>query len=160
LLTLPPTLRRSEAKNANSYTIEFVRWSLDHVERGGKGRQIRRAGLVYAAGAVPRAAALARYRRHLALTLRGDHHARNVALAGGTLDQAALRQTVAEEDWRRAERLITDDLLHRHTATGTPEEMCTRLAAYHAAGLDELVLQGLSAPAETAATLRTALEMA
>jgi hypothetical protein len=35
--------------------------------------------------------------------------------------------------------------------------MRARLAAYHAAGLDELVLQGLSTPAETAATLHTAL---
>ena len=80
-------------------SVEFVRWSLDHVERGSKGRPIRRAGLVYAAVAEPREAALARYRRNLAITLRGDHHARNVALAGGTLDQAALRQAVADEDW-------------------------------------------------------------
>jgi 5,10-methylenetetrahydromethanopterin reductase len=89
--------------------------------------------------------------------LRGDHHARNIALAGGTLDQAALRHAVAVEDWTRAEHLITDELVRHHTATGTPDEMRARLAAYHAAGLDELVLQGLSEPAETAATLRAAL---
>jgi 5,10-methylenetetrahydromethanopterin reductase len=34
-------------------SVEFVRWSLDHVERGGKGRRLRRAGLVYAAAATP-----------------------------------------------------------------------------------------------------------
>jgi 5,10-methylenetetrahydromethanopterin reductase len=138
-------------------SVEFVRWSLDHVERGAKGRPIRRTGLVYAAAAVWREVALGRYRRNLAITLRGDHHARNVAVAGGIIDHTALRQAVAEEDWARAEHLMTDDLVRRHTATGTPDEMRARLAAYHAAGLDELVLQGLSTPAETAATLHTAL---
>jgi 5,10-methylenetetrahydromethanopterin reductase len=138
-------------------SVEFVRWSLDHVERGSKGRRIMRAGLVYAASAARCDVALERYRRHLAITLRGDHHARNVALAGGTLDQEALRRAVADEDWTRAEQLITDELVRRHTATGTLDEMQARLAAYHAAGLDELVLQGLSEPAETAATVRTAL---
>jgi len=141
-------------------SVEFVRWSLDHVERGSKGRPLRRAGLVYAAVAMPREAALGRYRRNLAITLRGDHHARNIALAGGTLDQGALRQAVADEDWRWAEHLITDELVRRHTAAGTAEEMRARLAAYHAAGLDELVLQGLTAPAETAATLHAALAVA
>jgi len=67
---------------------------------------------------------------------------------------------VAEEDWARAEHLITDDLVHHHTATGTPDEMRARLVAYHAAGLDELVLQGLATPAETAATVCTALGVA
>src|SRR5438128_1596952 len=104
-------------------------YAVDHVERGGQGRRITRAGLVYAAVATRRDAALGRYRRQLAITLRGDHHARNVALAGGTLDQAVLRQAVADEDWARAEHLITDELVRRHTATGTPEEMRERLAA-------------------------------
>ena len=141
-------------------SVEFVRWSLDHVERGSKGRRITRAGLVYAASAARRDVALGRYRRHLAITLRGDHHAHNVMLAGGTLDQAALRRAVADEDWTKAEQLITDELVCRHTATGTPDEMRARLAAYHDAGLDELVLQGLSESAETAATLRAALGVA
>ena len=125
-----------------------------------RGDEIRCAGLVYAAAAARREVALGRYRRNLAITLRGDHHGRNVAVAGGTLDQAALRQAVAEEAWARAEHLMTDDLVRRHTATGTPDEMRARLAAYHAAGLDELVLQGLATPAETAATLHTALGVA
>jgi 5,10-methylenetetrahydromethanopterin reductase len=141
-------------------SVEFVRWSLDHVERGAKGRQIKRVGLVYAAAAARREVALGRYRRNLAITLRGDHHAHNVTLAGGILDQAALRQAVATEDWVRAEYLMTDDLVRRHTATGTPDEMRARLAAYHATGLDELVLQGLSTPAETEATLHAALGVA
>src|SRR5262249_54100676 len=110
--------------------------------------------------AARREVALGRYRRNLAITLRGEHHARNVAVAGGTLDHTALRQAVAEEDWARAEHLMTDDLGRRHTATGTPDEMGARLAAYHAVGLDELVLQGLSTPSETAATLHTALGVA
>jgi 5,10-methylenetetrahydromethanopterin reductase len=142
---------------SSASSVEFVRWSLDHVERGSKGRSIRCAGLVYAAGTPPPHAALGRFRRNLAITLRGDHHTRNVALAGGALDQAALRQAVAAEDWNQAACLITDKLVRHHTATGTPDEMRARLAAYQAAGLDEVVLAGLADAAETAATLRLAL---
>lgn len=137
-------------------SVEFVRWSLDHVDRGARGRPLQRCGLVYAAVAEREADALGRFRRQLAITLRADHHATNLALAGSRLDQPAIRQALAREDWAPAESLVSDDVVRHHTASGTPDTVRARLAAYHAAGLDDLVLAGLYTPDETARTLTAA----
>lgn len=134
---------------SNASSVEFVRWSLDHVDRGARGRPVRRAGLVYTAVAEREAEALGRFRRQLGITLRGQHHATNLALAGSALDQAALREAVAREDWPAVEALVSDDVVRRHTAAGTPAAVRDRLDAYRAAGLDEIVLGGLHTPDET-----------
>jgi len=141
-------------------SVEFVRWALDHVERGAKGRALTRAGLVYASPADREADALGRFRRQLAITLRSGHHARNVQLAGGALDHEALRSAVLSEDWARAEAFISDDVVRRHTASGTPAEVRERLAAYAAAGLDEIVLAGMYDAAETSRALAVAAPLA
>ena len=130
-------------------SVEFVRWSLDHVARGAHGRQVGRAGLVYAYASDPVSAALGRFRRQLGITLRGQHHATNLALAGAQMDQAAVQVAMAREEWAAFETLVTDDTVRRHTACGTPAEVRQRLAAYRAAGLDEIVLAGLSTAEET-----------
>lgn len=145
---------------SNASSVEFVGWSLDHVARGAGARPLRRAGLVYAAVADREADALGRFRRQLAITLRAPHHATNLALAGAALDQEAVRQAVAREDWRAAETLVTDDVVRRHTASGTPAQVRARLAAYHAAGLDEVVLGGLYTPEETARAVAAARAVA
>lgn len=138
-------------------SVEFVHASLEHVARGATGRGVRRAGLVYAAVADHEADALGRFRRQLAITLRAPHHATNVALAGAALDQEAVRRAVAREDWAAAERLVGDDVVRRHTASGTPAQVRERLAAYRAAGLDEIVLGGLYTATETARAVAVAL---
>ena len=47
-------------------SVEFVRWSMDHVNRGAAGRKVHAAGLVYGSVGVNRAEAGARVRRMLA----------------------------------------------------------------------------------------------
>jgi 5,10-methylenetetrahydromethanopterin reductase len=138
-------------------SVEFVRASLEHVARGAGGRGVRRAGLVYASVAEREADALGRFRRQLAITLRAPHHATNVALGGAALDQEAVRRAVAGEDWAAAERLVGDDVVRRHTASGTPAQVRERLAAYRAAGLDEIVLGGLYTATETVRAVAVAL---
>ena len=145
---------------SNASSVEFVRWSLDHVAQDAGARPLRRAGLVYAAVADREADALGRFRRQLAITLRAPHHATNLALAGVTLDQEAVRRAVAREDWPAAETLISDDVVRRHTASGTPAQVRARLAAYQAAGLDEVVLGGLYTPEETARAVTAARAVA
>jgi 5,10-methylenetetrahydromethanopterin reductase len=142
---------------SNASSVEFVRASLEHVAGGAGGRVVQRAGLVYAAIAEREADALGRFRRQLAITLRAPHHAGNLALAGATLDQEAVRRAVAREDWAAAERLVGDEVVRRHTASGTPAQVRARLAAYRAAGLDEIVLGGLATPAETEHAVGVAL---
>ncbi len=141
---------------SNASSVEFVRACLAHVARGAGGRPLARAGLVYAAVAEGEAEALGRFRRQLAVTLRAPHHAENLALAGGALDQDALRRAVAREDWAAAEALVGDDVVRRHTAAGPPARVRERLDAYRAAGLDEIVLGGLATPEETARAVAVA----
>lgn len=138
-------------------SVEFVRWSLDHVDRGARGRVLGRAGLVYAFAAARPVDALGRFRRQLAITLRAPHHATNLQLAGARLDQAAVRAALARDDRAAAEALVSDDTVRRHTACGTADELRARLEAYRGAGLDEVVLAGLYTPDETRATLAAAL---
>lgn len=142
---------------STSSSVEFVRWSLDHVDRGAQGRRVHRAGLVYAYASDDPAQSLGRFRRQLGITLRGQHHATNLSLAGSTMDQPAVREAMAREDWKAFETLVSDDTVRRHTACGTAGEMRARLDAYRAAGLDEIVLAGLYAPDETRANADVAL---
>jgi 5,10-methylenetetrahydromethanopterin reductase len=142
---------------SNASSVEFVRWSLEQVAAGARGRALRRVGLVYASVAEREAEALPRFRRQLAVLLRSEHHAMNLSLAGSSLDQEAVGQAIAREDWAGAEALVSDDVVRRHTASGTPGQVRARLAAYRAAGLDDLVLGGLYTPEETTHALTAAL---
>jgi len=137
-------------------SVEYVRWALAHVDEGARGRTLERAGLVYAAVDDPGAAA--RLRRTLAVILRSEHHRTNLELAGSKLDQPAVADAVAREDWAAAEALLSDDVLRRHTAIGSAAEVRTRIGEYRAAGLDEVVLAGLATADDTRRTLIPATE--
>ncbi|MCK8785689.1 LLM class flavin-dependent oxidoreductase [Roseomonas sp. NAR14] len=142
----------------------FVRQCLDIVAEGAAGRPVARIGLVYAAhvaaDGVPdagaREAALAPVRRRLAFILRGEHHAGNLAAAGSVLDQAALMALTQAGDWEGGMRLITDAVVARHAAAGTPAEIAAAVASYRRAGLDEVALAGNEAVDGLADTLRSA----
>jgi 5,10-methylenetetrahydromethanopterin reductase len=123
-------------------SVEFVKRSLEHVHHGAKGRPVRTHAVVYAAVDDNETQAHDRLRRNLAVLLRGSHHTPNLQQGGSALDQAALNEAVLAEDWARAEALITDDIVRRHAASGRPEHVRGRFAAYQAAGLDEIVVSG------------------
>jgi 5,10-methylenetetrahydromethanopterin reductase len=123
----------------------FIRWSLEHVRRGEErsGRKIEKTALVLCATDRNERAAHDRIRRILAFILRGEHHARNLALAGAKLDQMALAHAFAREDWDTVETLANDDIVRRHAASGTPSQVAAALATYQNAGLDEIVIAGV-----------------
>lgn len=123
-------------------SVQFVERTLEHLHRGAKGRKVRTHALVYSATDDDEGKAHDRLRRILAILLRGGHHAANLQAGGSVLDQAALNDAVLAEDWTRAEAMITDDIVRRHAASGNPEQVRTRLTAYHGAGLDEIVIAG------------------
>lgn len=125
---------------------EFIRWTLDLVRRGEVvgGRHVRKIALVYAAVADDEKSAHDRLRRTLAFILRGPHHARNLELAGTRLDQTALADAFAREDWAAVDALVTDDVLRRHAACGTPAQVRAAFARYRQVGLDEIVLAGIA----------------
>ena len=137
---------------------EFVRWSLDLARAAATGRALQTASLVYASADADAAAAHGRLRRRVAFVLRGAHHARNLELAGTTLDQAALADAYAREDWPRVDALITDTVMRNHTASGTAADVRASVARYRAlAGLDEIVIAGVPDSAGLRRVLAAAL---
>jgi 5,10-methylenetetrahydromethanopterin reductase len=126
-------------------SVEFVGWSLDQVRRGeaAGGRDVRKVGLVQAAVDDHRQRAHDQLRRTLGFVLRGAHHARNLAQAGTRLDQAALAAAFAREDWAEVDRLVDDNVVTRHAASGTLADVTRALDRYRGVGLDEIVLTGM-----------------
>jgi 5,10-methylenetetrahydromethanopterin reductase len=127
----------------------FIRWTLDLVRKGEEtsGRRIKKAALVYVSTDDDEKIARNRLRRTLGFILRGQHHARNLAMAGTTLDQAALVAAYAREDWDAVDSLVNDDVVRRHSASGTPEQVKVSLASYESVGIDEIVASGVNDPA-------------
>jgi 5,10-methylenetetrahydromethanopterin reductase len=82
-------------------------------------------------------------RRPIGFVLRGAHHAENIRLSGARLDQAALATAYAAEDWAEVDRLVSDDVVRRHAACGTPDQVRAKLEEYRSIGLDEVVIGGM-----------------
>jgi 5,10-methylenetetrahydromethanopterin reductase len=98
--------------------------------------------------------ALDAIRRPIGFVLRGAHHAENIRLGGAQLDQQALAAAYAAENWREVDRLVSDDVVRRHTASGTPQQVRAKIEEYRAIGLDEVVLGGLDDAASIASALK------
>jgi 5,10-methylenetetrahydromethanopterin reductase len=128
----------------------FIAWCLQLVRRGEErgGRAVSKAALVVCSVDADARRAHNRVRRRLASILRGAHHARNLELAGSRLDQMALAEAFARENWPRVDELMTDDLVVRHCASGTPDQARGMLEAYRDAGLDEIVAYGMHEPCQ------------
>jgi len=124
---------------------EFIEWSLEQVDTGNPPPEFRRCGLVYGSVDSDETVARDRVRGALATILRGDHHTRNLALAGSHLAQPRLRAS------KTPETLIDDDIVCRHAAAGTPDTIQCRIEAYRVAGLDELVFSSMRTPAQITA---------
>jgi 5,10-methylenetetrahydromethanopterin reductase len=133
----------------------FIRWCLDHVRRGEEKarRTIAKAGLVFCSVDADAEIARGRLRRKLAYLLRGQHHARNLQIAGTKLDQTTLAKAFAQERWQDVEALITDDVVAGHTASGTPQQARDAFAAFQAAGLDEIIAYGVENQTQLSAAL-------
>ena len=123
----------------------FIGWCLQSVRRGEERgtRAVRKAALVACSVDTDAHRAHERVRRRLAYILRGGHHARNLELAGTRLDQSALAEAFAQENWQRVDELTGDDVVMRHCASGTPKQAMAMLHAYRDAGLDEIVVYGM-----------------
>lgn len=123
----------------------FIRWTLDLVRKGEEqaGRRIQKTALAFVSTADDETAAHDRLRRILAFILRGQHHARNLSLAGTSLDQTALAAAYAQEDWSTVEKLVSDEVVRNHAASGTPEQFNQAIKAYEDVGIDEIVAAGV-----------------
>ncbi len=128
----------------------FVKACLDRAG-SGTAKRFLRAGIVYT-----RVGPIDSVRRPIGFVLRGAHHAENIRLGGSRLDQAALASAYAAENWAEVDRLVSDDVVCRHAACGTPDEVRAKLAEYRAFGLDQVIIGGM----DTAETIASALKAA
>ncbi len=135
----------------------FIRWTLELVRKGEQtsGRRIRKAALVYVSADDDEIVARNRLRRLLGFILRGQHHARNLEMAGTALDQASLVAAYAREDWETVNRLVNDDVVTRHSASGTPSQVRAAFASYESVGIDEIVASGIGNSAQLKKVLET-----
>ena len=76
----------------------------------------------------------------LAYIFRNVHHAENIRLGGGTIDQEGLSAAVAKRDWEGAKQFISDDVVHAHSIAGTPAECRKQLDAFMRGGLSLPIL--------------------
>jgi 5,10-methylenetetrahydromethanopterin reductase len=134
-------------------SIAFARACLDDVAKAANGRPVRKAALVYARVGASEREAMDGVRRAIAFVLRGAHHARNIALSGAPLDQAALAVAYAAQDWAKVDHLVNDDVVRPHAACGTPAQVKARIEEYRAAGLDDVIIGGVNDAEGLAATL-------
>ena len=134
----------------------FVRACLEQAQREAPGRTLRKLAIVYTRLAASEKAAMDALRRPIGFVLRGAHHAENIRRSGAPLDQAALAAAYAAEDWAVVERLVSDDVVRRHAACGTRDQVRAKLAEYHAIGLDEVIIGGIDSPDGIAAALAAA----
>jgi 5,10-methylenetetrahydromethanopterin reductase len=135
----------------------FIRWTLELVRKGEQtsGRRIRKAALVYVSADDDEIVARDRLRRLLGFILRGQHHARNLEMAGTALDQASLVAAYAREDWETVNGLVNDDVVKRHSASGTPSQVRAAFASYESVGIDEIVASGIGDSAQLKKVLET-----
>jgi 5,10-methylenetetrahydromethanopterin reductase len=71
----------------------------------------------------------------LAYVFRNTHHAENIRLGGGKVDQEALAAAVGKRDWDAAKKLISDEVVFAHSVAGTPADCRKQLEAVVTAGL-------------------------
>jgi 5,10-methylenetetrahydromethanopterin reductase len=134
----------------------FICACLDHAEKGAAGRHFGKFAVVYTQLGESEKAAIDRLRRAMGFVLRGPHHAENIRLSGAPLDQAALWNAYAAENWAEVDRLVNDDVVRRHAACGTPAQVRAKLEEYRVIGLDEIILGALDDASSIAAALAAA----
>ena len=105
--------------------------------KSGKARQeVDVAGFVAAAVSTSSKEAIDANKLFLAYVFRNVHHAENIRLGGGRVDQEGLAAAVGKRDWEAAKRLISDEVVLAHSVAGTPRECAAQLEVFTQAGLD------------------------
>ncbi|HWX77936.1 MAG TPA: hypothetical protein VNY32_10675, partial [Candidatus Acidoferrales bacterium] len=75
-----------------------------------------------------------------AYIFRNIHHAENIRLGGGKVDQEALAAAVSKRDWDAAKKYISDEVVHAHSIAGTPAEARRQLESFVKGGLNLPIL--------------------
>jgi 5,10-methylenetetrahydromethanopterin reductase len=94
------------------------------------------AGFVTAAVSDNAKEAVDANKQFLAYIFRNVHHADNIRLGGGKVDQEGLAAAVGKRDWDAAKKFISDEVVFAHSVAGTPSDCARQLEAFTKGGLD------------------------
>jgi len=103
------------------------------------------AGFVTASVSEDRREAVEANKMFLAYVFRNIHHAENIRLGGGKVDQEALAVAVGKRDWEGAKKFISDEVVYAHSVAGTAKECKQQLARFVGAGLSLPILLPMGA---------------
>jgi len=125
----------------------YIRKCVDEAARGrvkrGASTSIDVAGFIAASVADDAREAIDATKTFLAYIFRNQHHAENLRLGGGSVDQEHLADRIAKRDWEQAKKLISDEVVYAHSISGTPEDCHKRLTQFIDGGLDLPLLMPL-----------------
>jgi 5,10-methylenetetrahydromethanopterin reductase len=76
----------------------------------------------------------------LAYIFRNTHHADNIHLGGGKVDQEGLAAAVGKRDWDAAKKYISDEVVFAHSIAGTATDCRKQLETFVKGGLNLPVL--------------------
>jgi 5,10-methylenetetrahydromethanopterin reductase len=126
---------------APAYISQCVAEIKKGAEKAGKSPADRDvAGFVTASVSENVAEAIEANKLFLAYVFRNTHHAENIRLGGGNVDQGGLAAAVGKRDWQAAKKFISDDVVRAHSIAGTRKESCEQLEAFIKGGLNLPVL--------------------
>jgi 5,10-methylenetetrahydromethanopterin reductase len=139
------------------YIAQCVREIKMGTEKGGKSlSQCDVAGFVTASVSQDPREAIEANKLFLAYIFRNVHHAENIRLGGGTVDQEGLAAAVAKRDWDGAKKFISDDVVLAHSVAGAPDTCREQLQSFIKGGLNLPTLL----PTGTQEARRRVIEMA
>ncbi len=109
--------------------------------RGGKSLRERDiAGFITASVSENAREAIEASKTFLAYIFRNKHHAENIRLGGGKVDQESLAAAIGTRDWEGAKKLISDEVVFAHSITGSSSECRRRLEEFIRGGLNLPIL--------------------
>ncbi|MET0503454.1 MAG: LLM class flavin-dependent oxidoreductase [Candidatus Binatia bacterium] len=117
------------------------------------------AGFVTASVAEDPREAMEANKLFLAYIFRNVHHADNIRLGGGKVDQAGLAAAVARRDWEAAKKFISDDVVHAHSVAGTAAECRTQLESFIEGGLNLPIILPMGSQEARKKTIRMVKEL-
>jgi len=126
---------------APGYISHCVREVKKGAERGGKSlKETDMAGFITTSVSEDAREALDASKMFLAYIFRNPHHAENIRMGGGKVDQESLAEAVGKRDWERATKLISDEVVFAHSISGTPSDCRSRLREFIEAGVNLPIL--------------------
>ncbi len=129
---------------------KYIAGCVEEVFRGaelsGKRNGTDVAGFIAASVSENAREAIEASKIFLAYIFRNKHHAENIRMGGGTVDQKSLAVAIGKRDWEAAKKLISDEVVFAHSISGTPSECRKSLEAFIRGGINLPILLPTGTP--------------